>query len=488
MLMSLDLPEGLYRNGTRYQSQGNWYDSDLIRWPVGTMQPIGGWRQKTSDAVSGMARCVHTWVDDSNQSWCAVSTNEGLFVYTRSGILHNITPAEFIAGPANASTGGGYGRGPYGAGLYGTPRPDTTNVIPAMVWTLDNIGQVLVACDGVNIYEWDLNVANVATIIPNSPTALAVFVTDERSIMALGAAGNPRRVMWSDSENYDVWTPSSTNLAGGYNLQSPGTLQCGKRIGGGYLIFTDSDVYLSTFVNLPDVYGFERIGTSCGVASKQSVGIVDGRAYWWGIGRLWQYNGIVTPLECSVEDDLFRVINAGQASKVNAFRVSEFSELSWVWPDNTSIECNRYLTYNYETGRFWWGRLNRTCGTDRSGGFAYPLMMTTDGILMEHEVGNLRDGREPYALSGPVELSQGEATMSVYGIIPDELNLGDATVSFTTGDWTMSPDGAMGPYALADKTDVRFNARRISVKLTGEANKDFRFGRFRFNAKTGPRR
>jgi len=39
---------GVYRNGTRYQAKGRWYDTDLMRFIEGALRPIGGW-----EAVSG---------------------------------------------------------------------------------------------------------------------------------------------------------------------------------------------------------------------------------------------------------------------------------------------------------------------------------------------------------------------------------------------------------------------------------------------------
>lgn len=58
-------------------------------------------------------------------------------------------------------------------------------------------------------------------------------------------------------------------------------------------------------------------------------------------------------------------------------------------------------------------------------------------------------------------------------------------VSFTTGDWTMSPDDVEGPFDLTDKTDVRFNARRVAVKVIAAPDRDFRVGVMRFDAKPG---
>lgn len=484
MLIPLALPPGVYQNGTDYSSQGRFFEADLWRWFENTQRPVGGWRLKSTDTVDGKARAILTWLDNSSQAWTAVGTNEGLFVFTRSGSMHDITPAGFTPGAADATTGGGYGTGLYGSGTYGTPRPDDTNTIPADVWTLDTWGEYLVGCFDGAIYQWELDVGTPAAALTGAPTAEAIISTEERSLFALGSDADPRAVQWSDLEDNTDWTPSGTNQAGGKRLQTNGRLLCGKRIRGGMLLFTDTDVHLSTYDGLPFVYRIERQATGCGIISKQGAAVTGSGTYWMGPNGFWVYNGGVEPLECDVGDYVFSDINQGQRSKVSAVHNSQFGEVCWFYPSSSSIEIDRYVSYNYREGHWNIGSLVRLCGTDR-GVLPFPLMVDDDGALYEHEVGQARDGRTPYALSGPVELGGGAYTMDVETVIPDELALGDVAVSFTTGDWPMSPDEVFGPYAASEKTDVRFNARRVAIKLSAAADQDFRVGLFRVEAERG---
>ena len=496
MLLSLTLPPGVFRNGTSFQSQGRFYDADLWRWFEGTQRPIGGWRLKSSDQVSGFPRAIHAWADNDTQTWAGIGTNEGLFVYTRSGVMHDVTPVGFVPGPANSSTGGGYGFGAYGADLYGTPRPDSNNVIPPMVWTLDNWGELFIACDGDQIYEWKLDTANPATPLADgsvnpdeeAPTAVSMFVTEEGAIVALGAALDPKKLEWCDPENRYMWKPSATNLAGGFRVQTQGSLLCGKKIRGGSIIHTDVDCHLMTYqAGSPDIYEIQRLASGCGIVSKQAAAVVDSREYWMGANRFWMFDGSVSPLECDVGDFVFSDINRGQSAKVHATHISQFGEVWWFYPSSSSLENDRYVSYNYREQHWSVGSLQRLAGTDK-GVFQYPLMVGLDGSLYEHEVGQQRDERTPYATSGPIQMGNGETTMSVYSIVPDEQNLGDVQARFTTADWTMSPETAEGPFSLTAKTDVRFAGRRVAVKLEADPDKDFRVGEFRFEVKQGTKR
>jgi hypothetical protein len=483
VLITLDLPPGLYRNGTNYSSAGRWYEADLIRWYEGAIRPVGGWRARGSGTISGFARACLAWQDNANAAWLGIGTNTHLYVSNRAGTITDITPTGFTAGRANALIGGGYGAGLYGRGTYGTPRADRTNVIPAAVWSLDNYGQELLATMGDDIYTWTPSDPIVdATVLTNAPTAAAILVTEERSVFALGSDGDPRAVDWSDLEDNTDWTPSATNQAGGKRLQTVGRILTGRRIRGGSLIFTDSDVHRATYVGLPLVYSFERLATGCGAISKGCVITVDARAYWMGINGFWSYDGDVLPLQSDIADDLFRNLNTLQASKITAMHNSSFGEVSWLYPSANSVEIDRMVTYNYREGHWNDMAMTRYSGIDR-GVFTYPIMVSN--LVYEHEVGTDRDGRVPYAISGPVEIGTGDRTMEVHSIIPDELALGQVACSFSTRDWTLDPVISYGPFNPATETNVRFSGRQVAVRFNADPDIDFRIGRFRFDVKPG---
>ena len=92
-LLPLDIPPGVYRNGTQYQSKGRYYDSNLIRWVDKTLRPMGGWRAKTDSTVSGKARSAIAWVDNSSLTWLGIGTHSKFYVMDRGGTVTDITPA-----------------------------------------------------------------------------------------------------------------------------------------------------------------------------------------------------------------------------------------------------------------------------------------------------------------------------------------------------------------------------------------------------------
>lgn len=484
--LPLKIPAGVYRNGTEYQSSGRYYDSNLVRWYEGTMRPVGGWQLHSNTQLSGAARGLLAWRDNSNDRWIGIGTHSHLYVMFETGSVTNITPSGYASGTVGGEAKLGYGYLGYGSYNYGVSRPDIGAITQATTWSLDNWGENLIACANTDgkIYEWALNTSSLATRITNSPSnCTGIVVTSERSIMALAAGGDKRRIDWCDVENNTVWTAAEDNLAGSFSLTTNGSLMCGKRVRGLTLLFTDVDVHTATYVGMPYIYQFDKIGTGCGIISKQAVAATDNSCVWMSRSGFWIYDGFVKPLPCDVGDYVLNNINFAQDSKIYAVHLSAYGEIWWFYPSENSTEVDSYVSYNYREGHWAIGHLSRTAGTDR-GVFTFPLMVTIDGYIYQHETGYIDTSVEtPYAQSGPIELSNGDQTMSVLGVIPDENTLGQVQVSFTTKDYPTGSENTYGPYAAAQKTDTRFSARQVKVRYEGVGSSDWRVGNTRLNVK-----
>jgi len=491
-LIPIQLPPGVYRNGTELQSAGRWFDANLVRWFENTIRPVGGWRKRGTNAVTGKARGLFAWEDNAGEPYVAVGTHTKLFVYRVDGALADITPVGYVVGDEDASYKTGYGYAQYGRQPYGVARINLSVVIPATTWSLDSYGEYLVACaskDG-KLYEWqlDFNTPTVAAAITNAPVDYkAVMVTSERFVFALGAGGNPRKVAWCDQENNTVWTPTTLNQAGDFELVTAGGLLAGKRVRGIHLLWTDMDCHSAQYIGQPFVYGFEKIGSGCGLIGAQAVAIVaDTSAFWMSQSGFWMYDGVVKPLQSDVSDYVFRNMNESQSSKVYAVHNSQYGEVWWFYPSATSNEIDSYVLYNYREGHWNIGLLDRTCGTG-SGAFDKPLLVGVDGFLYEHEIGLANTG-DIYAESGPFQIATGDNIMSVREVIPDELNQGNVALTFSTRFYPNGASEAHGPFSTANPTSVRFSGRQIKMKLQQSQSTDWRVGTMRLDAVAGGRR
>lgn len=492
-LIPLEIPPGVYRNGTELQSSGRWRDANLVRWYQNTMRPVGGWRKRVATAVTGAARALITWKDNSADPWMGIGTHSKLYAVRVDGAIADITPSGFTAGSADAEVYTGYGNGVYGSQAYGVERQSLATITPATMWTLDTWGEYLVGCcnsDG-KLYEWqlDFTTPTTAAAITNAPTSCnAILVTSERFVFALGAGGNPRKVQWCDQEDNTSWTPTTLNQAGDFELATPGTILAGKRVRGINLIWTDIDCHASTYIGQPYIYSFEKIGSGCGLISPQAVAVVsDVNAFWMSKTGFWMYDGSIKPLPSDVGDYVYRNMNVSQSSKTYAVHNSEYGEVWWFYSSAESNEVDSYVTYNYREGHWNIGVLARTCGTGR-GAFEKPLFVGADGYIYEHEVGYDYDGGTLYAESGPVQIGSGDNIMAVRELIPDELNQGEVTATFKTKFYPNADESSFGPYSMTNPTSVRFTARQVKMRVQSDGNNNWRVGTMRIDAVTGGRR
>lgn len=487
MFVDVVIPPGLKGNGTARQARGRFRDMNLTRWTSddGNTQPMGGWQKHGSaDAMTGVCRSILPWKDNTGSRWIGLATHEKWYVQSSSGTQTDITPVGFTAGRPDAITGSGYGQGTYGTGAYGVPRSDSASVLAATVATQDLWNDRLVACweeDG-KLYEWDLSVGTPGAVIANAPTGcMGLVVTAEGFLVALKF----RTVYWSDQGINTVWTPTTTNQAGDFPLNTPGVLMCGRKVRGKTLLFTTSDVWEMVYQNSTVVYGFTKAGSDCGPVSKGAVAALDDVCYWMGSGGFYVYNGAIQQLDCEVLDRVFANINRQQISKVTVWHNAQFNELWWHYPSAASVENDSYVYFNYRLWVWGGGRLARTAGAGAAGIFFYPLLVGSDGYVYDHENGSQWDGVAPYARTGPLEwpgtLGSGEMRTQIEGFIGDLTADGAldqvAQVTFYAKDTPDGPEIAFGPYSVSTgRTDVLFHGRLVELQLSFVGDQSARAG------------
>jgi len=422
-LIPLQLPPGQYRNGTDFDASNRWRDASLVRWLDGSLRPVGGWTSRKTSAFASAPRAMLTWLDNSSDSYLAGGTYNKLYYVNPSQTVYDITPSGLTAGNLNGALNVGFGGGFYGYTNYGRAPTSSGIYAEATTWSLDTWGEYLMACSSKDgkIYEWQLNTGVVAQVVANAPVNnKALVVTEERFVFALGAGGNPRKIAWCDQENNTSWTPAATNQAGDFELQTVGQIMCGLRMRGRTLILTDNDAHVAQYSGAPFVYGFERVGTACGVASRRGAVAIDEGAFWMGQNGFFTFDGsVASEIPCEVSDYVFDDMNPSQITKVYAVHNSQHGEIWWFYPSGTSTENDRYVALDYKEGYWTTGELDRTAGVDQ-GVFKNPIWADASGNLYNQETGYTHGTTKPYAESGSISLGNGDSIMKVTQLIPDE--------------------------------------------------------------------
>lgn len=347
-----------------------------------------------------------------------------------------------------------------------------------------------------------LSTLTVDAALPS--VALGIFVTDDRELVAFGAAQSPNtydalNIAWCDREDFTVWTPTQTNTAGAIRCETGNQIMGAVRVFGGWLILTDLSAHPFTFQGGDDIWGLDRVGSTGGAISPHAMIEVDGVAYWMGPNAIHSYNGRVNTVPCDVHEAVYNNINRLQAYKICAGTVRRYGLILWFIPGTlTSLENDSYFGVNtFDSSWELGGALastasdpvadfSRTTWIDSNALFKTPL--GTDGAnykIYQHEAGTTADGVDiPYLLeTGEIELkAQGgsiqasDTFIRLKKVAPDWAYISGAhSLTVKARGYSNDPEVEKGPY---DMTGVMFNpkarGRTFRFLITGTG--DMRLG------------
>lgn len=170
-LVPLNIPPGIVRGATPYDTPGRWYDCNLIRWRQGVMEPVGGWVQQDAASLplADRIRRIHRWRDNSNFLRTLVLTDAEVRAYSGSDYV-DVSPADLVALGSAAELPTGYGVGPYGAEAYGTARSSPSELLSALIpfWSFSNYGEdclLVSSSDGRLLWYDTTNPATACAVV-----------------------------------------------------------------------------------------------------------------------------------------------------------------------------------------------------------------------------------------------------------------------------------------------------------------------------------
>ena len=214
-------------------------------------------------------------------------------------------------------------------------------------------------------------------MISGAPTKSVMSIVSDRDrhLLILGTettiADNTTQdkmfIRFSDQETLSDYTPTSTNTAGTFRLDS-GTKIVGAAKGKDYiLILTDTSAYIMQFVGPPFTFSVRQVGSNCGLIGQHALKYVNGQVFWMGqAGGFFVFDGTVKSLPCLVEDFVFTSgssnlgINYSAGEQVYAGLNHLYEEINWFYPKNGSNIIDRVVSYNYTENTWTTGTLPRT--------------------------------------------------------------------------------------------------------------------------------
>jgi hypothetical protein len=110
-LQKIVFPPGVFRDQTRFASDGRWFDCDKIRFRSGLPQKIGGWERYSTDTTDGQIRFLLNFISLDENNYLAIGSSERFYI-EEGGSFNNITPLRKTSSlGADPITTGGAGSG-----------------------------------------------------------------------------------------------------------------------------------------------------------------------------------------------------------------------------------------------------------------------------------------------------------------------------------------------------------------------------------------
>ena len=463
-----------------------------------------------------------------------------------------------IVGPAEQSYGYGFGISSFGGVVtggsdtgWGVAVAASTITLEPGLWSLDTFGNVLVAtvANG-RTYTWNSNITArfttrasvnttdfLTTLNPIASRTTLVSPTTQHLIhfgtcttFNDASTQDDMFIRFSDNENINSYDVKATNTAGTFRLQDGtriiGALTAKETI----LVWTDSSLYTMKFVGAPFTFGFEQVGTNCGLIGKNAAVEIDGIAYWMSNNGFFAFDGTVKSLPCGVEDYVYDDIDTTKGQQITAGLNNLFTEVTWWYPTSGSDFNNRYVSYNYgdsanlPAGNWYTGTNENSIRTSWSDTLVYPRPYATrynesavgtfpavvgvtglgQTVYFEHETGTDQinpDGTTTALTSFiqsfefSLQKDQTEYFLAMRRFLPNFKKLtgnNNITLSVTDFPATDAAATALSPFVVTSSTnfvDTRARGRYASIKLQNTAaGETWRFGTFQVDLQPDGRR
>jgi hypothetical protein len=311
---------------------------------------------------------------------------------------------------------------------------------------------------------------------------VAVAVTSERAVVLLGAGGNPRRVAWSDLEDYNGWTFNvSTGQAGYIDLEASSPIITGVRVKEGILILTQHECFLMRYVGAPYFYGVEKLGSTT-FSSPNAISSGGPYTVWFGEEGFWVYSGgAIRLLDCPMWNDIKQNYDPLYGNyRSHMHENGAYPEFWFDYPDihSDDNECNNYVIWNYAENFWIKGQRNVTAAVGAVTA-SYPIGAKVDQNVYQFEDGWLDDGASRvgnvWAETAVLDFGQGdkytEINQALISTDPDS-DVNNYQIKFMSRYAPSQNETTFGPYTpRADGyTDTRVSGRDIRLRI--EATND----------------
>ena len=345
--------------------------------------------------IAGQCSCVSTPGLFIGQSVSVTGTNTGSATGITSGVTYYIIATDYSTTFTLSATSGG------------AAITTTAGTTTGLIFTIGNYQKVTLSAaattSGLSTLTFNNNVSVSGGVVTLHPY---VFVYGNNGLIKNCAAGNAQDWVSTDANEVNVATGKIVQglpVRGGSNAPS------------GLFWSLDSLVrvsYIGGTGTPPQYWRYDIISSQSSILSSQSAIEYDGVYYWCGVDRFLLYNGTVTEIPNTFNQNyFFDNLNYNQRQKVWVTKVPRYGEIWWFYPRGDATECTDAVIYNVRENV--WYDAGQALGARRSAGyfsqvFAHPVAAGWETVPLDV----IYSGSMP-TINGSFELPQTTAIASI---------------------------------------------------------------------------
>ncbi len=347
-------------------------------------------------------------------------------------------------------------------------------------WSFAPFGNVILFSNGVDSIQKFVSPYTAVAACGGSPPTSKVVRVFQRHAFALGQVTVPRRVSWSDIDDYETWTAAATNEAGDIDLyESKTRVVGGDGLGDFFVVYTQNQIHVFQYVGPPFVFSRRIADWNVGLLNHSLLASVSGAQFFMTPKNgFYGFDGVTAfPISDGNWKYIYSKLNYSYIANSFAFPWVDKNEIWFCVPIDSAQTPSIACIYNYRNNSWAFDDIAWFAGADAIP-LSYPLIAEADKKLYslgstENKAGAAYNG---YVISREYDFGEPEAYKTILKIQP-VIESTATSIEFyiqyrnnINESWETSSVFTITPLSTV-KLDTRITGRRfrfhIKTNITG---------------------
>lgn len=328
------------------------------------VEKMKGWSRPFTSGISVPVRGLHTQLITSQRIFFGTSSN--LYQWNS----------------ATVST--------LGSSYTGSTDDSVTNLTSQ--WSFVDWGTWVIATNGKDapqVYKG----TSFAALGGTPPSTMRIIKKLGPYVLGFNTATDPKGYAWCHADDVEQWVPSSSNSAGDLIIRELNSeIKAAQYLGTNIAVYGTNSMAIVGERSAPYYFGHNIALTGIGAVSQNAVVSIGRLNYGLSREGFWKTDGVSYKYidEPVIRKYLQDDINWNKVGKICSYHNQARKEVIWYYQSVNGSDCDKGVSYNYETDSWNVYSIGRTACTELNI-FKYAVTATAAGAVYLEDVGSNAD-------------------------------------------------------------------------------------------------